>query len=68
MFNTSHAHTQNKSLPNWTYCVHQDLSEEVVTKVLSGLEIPDYRPAEKVSSSADLVFDFSVLVGGKRLD
>lgn len=41
----------------WGFFVCQDLSEEAVTKILSEVKIPEYRPQEKVSLSADLCFD-----------
>lgn len=37
----------------------QDVSEEVVTRILSDVKIPEYRPSEKVSTFTDLVFDFT---------
>lgn len=41
--------------------VYQDLSEETITRILKEVEIPKYRPSEKVGYSVDLS-DFNLSV------
>lgn len=49
----THTHTELTGL----CLLSQDLSEEVVTRILSDVKIPEYRPSQKVSLSVP-VFDF----------
>lgn len=46
--------TQAQAFNLWLSLPSQDLSEEVVTRILSDVKIPEYRPSEKVSISIEL--------------
>lgn len=46
-----HSNSHTYSLTDWTLLLSQDLAEEAVTRVLSDIKIPEYRPSEKVSFS-----------------
>lgn len=47
-------HTLTYSLTG-LFLLYQDVTEEEVTRLLSDVKIPEYRPSEKVSFATELV-------------